>query len=87
MTYTDEYRACIWTSHCKYESVFVTLLTVYVFYYPNITSLYYLPNIKSFRKAKTLLGHAIYNGMSPHETVIVTLGQNNQNSCVTMRNL
>ena len=51
--YTDEYRACIWTSlgefrYERYESVYVTLLTVLVFYYPNITNLYYLPNIKSF---------------------------------------
>ena len=33
MTYTDEYRACIWTSigefrYERYESVYVTLLTV-----------------------------------------------------------
>ena len=35
--------------------------------------------LSHFRKAKTLLGHAIHNGMSPlRETVILTLGQNNQ---------
>ena len=33
VTYTDEYRACIWTSlgefrYERYESVYVTLLTV-----------------------------------------------------------
>ena len=33
LTYTDEYRACIWTSlgefrYERYESVYVTLLTV-----------------------------------------------------------
>ena len=51
--FTDEYRACIWMSlgefrYERYESVYVTLLAVQVFYYPNITNLYYLPNIKSF---------------------------------------
>ena len=35
--------------------------------------------ICSFRKVKTSLGCAIYNGMSSlRETVSVTLGQNNQ---------
>ena len=34
--------------------------------YPNITNLYHLPNkVKYSRKAKTLPGHAIHNGMSP----------------------
>ena len=80
VTYTDEYGTCIWTSlgefrYEQYESVYVTLLTLQVFYYPNITNLYYLPNIKYFRKAKTLLGHAIHNGMlSVRATVLVTLG-------------
>ena len=36
-TYTDEYRACIWTSLGEFR---------YKRY--NITNLYYLPNIKSF---------------------------------------
>ena len=44
LTYADEYRACIWTSLGEFryernESVYVTLLTVYVFYYPNITNI------------------------------------------------
>ena len=35
VTYTDEYRACIWTGlgefrYERYESVYVTLLTVFI---------------------------------------------------------
>ena len=44
VTYIDIYRACIWTSigeliYERYESVYVTLLTVCIFNYPNITNL------------------------------------------------
>ena len=80
VAYTDEYRACIWTSlgefyHERYESVYVTLLTVKCFTIPilRIYSIYHI--YRHFIKAKTLLGQAIHNGMSPlRETVIVTLG-------------
>ena len=41
---TDEYRACIWTNlgefrYQWYESVYITLLNVKVFYYPIETNL------------------------------------------------
>ena len=68
--YTDVYRACIWTSfgefrYKQYESVYITLLIIKVFYYPNITNLYkerlIHRNQSHFRIAKTLIvGHAIY---------------------------
>ena len=64
-TYTDEYRACIWTS---LSGFIIPILRIYINY-----------QIQShFRKARTLLDHAIHNGMSPlREMVILTLGQNN----------
>ena len=59
VTYTDEYRACIWTSlgefrYERYESVFVTLLTISV-----LLSLYYfsrIPNHQGHRHLCSLFG-------------------------------
>ena len=44
VTYSDEYRTGIWVSpgafrYERYESAYVTLHTVKVFYYPYITNL------------------------------------------------
>ena len=83
MTYTDEYRACIWTSLGEFryercESIRHPTDCISV-----LLSQYYefilFTNYSHFTKAKTLPGHAIHNGMSSlRETVIVTLGHNNR---------
>ena len=63
--YTDGYRACIWMSLGGMSLCFIIqILRIYIIY----------QILSHFRNAKTLLGHAMYNGMSPlRETVIVTL--------------